>query len=455
MNHNKTHNTTSPLRAETSLRRVSTTSIMIAVLFLAAPFGGATQGTHPNSETPSTDAAVFFSTLHNDIDFSAEVTAVIPLVEDQNYKSLLLADTTGDTDNDPKDATAENFKKVLNGTYPGINNPRGILYVSSHGVADALMVQVTNTSANCQASKNAYVAGGVFMNAEIFCDEVGGTWGILINKTGIQNHYVEENTIVYLSACKSDSLHTSFVDAGVLARDFVGYADNVLCADALDDAKKFWGRMHGSVDGGTSRWATIAGGKLDYSPLFRYHHRTGLAEDTVLSPAVKDHDPLPSTFLLPAGGTLTINGHVDFDTPMENVDVLDVTGTCDPWLKSWSWPNNQRFEFELQLNQTGDVELRVQQEVAKAGTNFHNNLDGNQDPAGTIHVGPNQDDFVWNISCREQEEDNTTVGGNGGNVGGLILDSPPATGSMASVAVTVAALAAVGTMLLVDPRRKK
>lgn len=108
---------------------------------------------------------------------------------------------------------------------------------------------------------------------------------------------------------------------------------------------------------------------------------------------------------------VNVKGKVIFDTKMDwTVDpaaVITVAG-CDARILNPTWTKVLDpkgvisafiLDFALELNTEGEATLTVHQDQARAERDFQNNLDGNQNPAGKDHIGPNRDDFVWKVKC--------------------------------------------------------
>ena len=412
---------------------LSMVAALVALLGLSSSDAAATRGPHPPSETPGSDEAILYTPFFNDRGFATNIALVAEAVRDHGYRvNLNFGDNTGDTDNNPGTATAENFKSVLLGT-------RGILFVVTHGGTDRLVVEARDTAANCTAAVTNYVNTGVFQPGQIECVGDRLNW-LAITDAGVRAYYRDNETIVHLDACSSFTLADDFVNA----RELFGYEGTVQCIALLVDTGLLWGRLHGKRNEGECRWAAVAYACGGYDALFK--HKPGRPLDTVLSPAVAEHEPPKGkSFVVPT----STPGYVRFDTKMDTtVDpttVMSVEG-CVSDIVEEEWASPFILTFTLILKFYGDATLTVHQDKARAGRDFKNYLDGNTvQRAGTDHVGPNRDDFKWTVKCTD-------------DVGGIVelVSAPPdfprsqadSSGAAASPAVVLAAgVAALGAAL--------
>src|SRR5262249_50788870 len=150
------------------------------------------------------------------------------------------------------------------------------------------------------------------------------------------------------------------------------------------------------------RWATIAGTGLPPATRLRHQHRPRTL-DTVLSPAVKSHQP-PKDAVLPLGVT---RGAVVFDTRMDTTippgSVIDIRG-CRATIENARWNPPFTLTFDINVRRADRATLTVKESQAKAERDFKNRLDGNTRPHNTDHVGPNRDDFKWRVFCVERPD---------------------------------------------------
>jgi uncharacterized repeat protein (TIGR01451 family) len=362
---------------------------------LTASEAAATQGAHPNSETPGSDKLFVFSPVFHEEIRQREAKAVVDRAKAHAYKDTAAVDTTG-PDADPEDATAVNFKAAL-------RDARGILFVTTHGAQDLLLVELRAGQDDCRDRVNAYMRAGTFAEGELVCREFatpgGDAWGIGITGAAIKKYFKDSETIVHLDACESWSLR----DDLEAARDFFGHEGCPEAARAAVATETLWGRLHGEVDNGEKRPTTVAGAELPAG--LKHQHRANTL-DTVLSPAVKQHVPAKdAAFVVPTVTDGTVIFDTKMDTTVDPASVIKVTG-CDAKIKNPMWSRSKyALDFALELNTPGEATLTVQQAQARAERDFKNNLDGNQIPEGKDHIGPNRDDFVWKVKCVQGEVD--------------------------------------------------
>jgi hypothetical protein len=363
--------------------------VLASISLLPHDVTEATHGPHPLSETPGSDKVVIFSPLLNEGIRQSEATHVATRLQQQNYTSQLLVDRTG-PDDKPETATAETFKRAL-------MNPRGVLFVTSHGDTDKLLVEARADETDCYVKLLLYVAAKKFDSGELECGEFplpggGHAWGIAMTSAAITHYFRDSETIVYIDACQSWSLRVAFS----AAREFLGHDACPLAPKAAQATFLFWSRMHGEEGNGEQRWVSVAAAGLPAK--MRWQHRPNTL-DTELSPSVKEvMPPKESSFAAPT----TMKGSVIFDTLMDTtvpaVSLINVEG-CDARIRNQKWDPPRTVTFDLDLNTTGTATLTVPWGNAKAQRDFKNFLDGNQNPQNTDHVGPNRDDFKWRVFC--------------------------------------------------------
>jgi hypothetical protein len=294
-----------------------------------------------------------------------------------------------------------------------------------HTANDTFTVSLTN-------------AGGTYNRNWLTCGtangSVAGSSTLSFTVEGARALFRDANSIVYLSACFSNTLYPGFNTA----RDFVGYTCKVGGNAALNNAELFFGRMvacnnltfanltPNPCTGGNRRWATIATGATlsggafrSQSPnagfsgcgadahCFRYTHRpnvsTPLKLDTDLSPAVKQVIPKADSVLTsPRAHSGAVLFDTKMDTTVDPTKVLSVQG-CGASVVNPTWVATSTvnaLDFSLQTATAGTLTLTVKAPFAKAMLPNGSQLDGNQTPATSNHVGPNQDDYVWKVTCR-------------------------------------------------------
>jgi hypothetical protein len=338
---------------------------------------GNTPLVRPLSETPGSSHAVVFSTAAGR---SADLDFLQGQLELQHYSVDQYTVLNGR-------ATAANFKAAL-AARPGV------LFVAGDAAPGFLAVEKLADANSCSQAVTGYVTAGAFGSGEITCHNLV----LGITSAGIRAAFQDKETIVYLSACDSVSLQSSFTNA----RDFVGYRACGSRGLATSGDRRFWARLAGTSDGGRFRSTMTAADRGDYGSLWQFRHRPQTL-DTVLSPSVAQVVPAAGTVYPVAGST---SGQVLFDARMDQTggaaDVVSVTG-CSGAVTNPHWITTARgysgVVFGLQLTTPGTAVLTVHAASAQAAREFQNMLDGNTDPRGTDGVGPNGDDFVWRIGC--------------------------------------------------------
>nr|BAL59185.1 hypothetical protein HGMM_OP3C340 [Candidatus Acetothermum autotrophicum] len=448
-------------RTQHSCKRIGQALGLFALglaLLIAAYSVTATNGEHRESEIPGSGFLVIFSPLvygvylDKEVEFvHKEIKIVVERAVDHDYRPLYyLAGKPGEQQKQqlPKftgyvKATAKNFKDILADT------ARGILFVSTHGGKGELLVEYVGNMFECE-EKVKELEKGIFNKGEIKCVEFAfgraSSVGIAITGQAINKYFNDTETIVYISACNSWSLQNAFSKA----RDFFGYDGTCPSEGAAESARVLWGRLHGVVDGGTKRPATVAGQGLPNK--LQHRHRSG-ALDTVLSPAVWEHYPANNqTFDVPT----EVQGRVRFDARMARIDTTFTAGavisvdrdgnSCSAEILNARWASDFELQFTLRLNTPGEARLRVSSSITQAvGKFWANPLDGNtrwrggegtdaalgeiqeSDEDGQDHIGPNRDDFVWKVKCGKGTSFSFTapVG-----IGGSCKAKTPALGSI-------------------------
>jgi len=208
-------------------------------------------------------------------------------------------------------------------------------------------------------------------------------------------------SVVFLSQCHGADLASGFDVPEFMAID--GQCFGVETERALETA--FFAQLDGTGDSGLARTVAAAFGAIlpDTGWILE---GTG---NTVLSPAVADYGPQTA---VPAASSAPILGRVQFDTPIDQTvaaaleNIVRLNG-CGAVITQRRWVDAATLEFEFTTGQDPDPEavhdgpltITVDAEWAASAGDPWLKLDGNQDPPGSDHVGPNQDDFVWVVDC--------------------------------------------------------
>lgn len=349
-------------------------------------------GSHPDAATPGSDKAFVFSPFGwASADDQAAMKYFENKVKAQGYTVTKYIDTTEASDNNPRGATAANFK-LLSGA--------GLVLIVSHGAKDPnlLMVEGYKTAAARNTAFDNYLAaGGGFLAAELAKCDAGDhlgniQFGICVTEDGVKNHFTDSNSVVHGAFCFSSQFVEEFDST-----EYFGYSIASVCPQIKDDVMKLWGRMHGTTDGGRHRSAQAAFQAGGFTAGFVWSHKGEL--QTVLSPSVK------KVVGSPIFGTII--GNIYFDVKMDRtINWMEVLGGagCNGEFIAGRWASAKRIEFSYQPYFYGpsadfDATFTVNATKAIANDNFKNLLDGNQDPVGKTHVGPNGDNHVFKIPC--------------------------------------------------------
>jgi hypothetical protein len=383
--------------------------VVAGLVLFPASFAQATMGQHPDAEVPGSHQAAFFSPIVGQFATGdGALAAAQRAVADHHHNITEFYDATGGTNDHPDKATAENFLKL---------SGRGVVVIFTHASPGSMLVEAYATEGVRDHNLETYLKGSdVPKKPPLFrADELvkcsfsvvgfGGSTspavGICLTTVGIQRHFKDRNTIVYFVGCSSFSLVDAFN-----AREYFGYEGvlNVcpVTGPLARDAEILWGRMHGKVDDGKHRAARVAFGAGGYSQQFRYKHKSDKI-DTVLSPAVREIKPDKNeSFTVPT----TVKGLVSFDAKMDTSippgKVINVRDQgCLPRIRNPRWASDFTLEFDLDLRLQGKARLVV--EAGKAlgrRQGKEQQLDGNNFGAGPDHIGPNGDNFEWEINCK-------------------------------------------------------
>jgi len=397
-------------------RRVSRTLTALVVfgggMLVAFVLGGgdvthATVGKHPDSLVPGSEEAAIFSPIGRKVGaVNLSIARVRNTAEDHHYTikhAIFTDDTEVDaggvrpTDNDPGLATAANFLKL---------SKKGLVFVATHNFSSGLLVEAYGDAATRDRRLAGYTPKPFAAGELIACNFDDHTrtraFGICITPQGIGRHFEDNNSIVHLFACCSVGLASAFN-----AREFFAYDGLVDPQDRgfVRDTNFLWGRMHGEVDDGINRAASVAYAAGGFTAGFRYIPKVPRTLETVLSPAVKLHEP-------PKDATLMVSpnpydGFVTFDALMDAkiapAKIISIKGCKAVIRADPDWSSFFTFKFKLFINEPGEAELRVAWHKA-LGFRFREKeqgLDGNTMAVtgAKDHVGPNEDDYVWRVKC--------------------------------------------------------
>ena len=290
----------------------------------------------------------------------------------------------------------------------------GILYIEAHGSPTTIAIESHCSRAEALDAATVYLKRGTFTADEISlvyanCLSVtytlGCDWFLSITPLGVQRYWHDANTIVELRSCSTYSFAASFN-----AREFIAPPSTALYFDTSNDT--LWDRIAGTADEGEKRNVGDAFAASDL-PKQGYHLFSREHGWTVLSPAVASVEPRSSTTV--SVGSV-VHQQITFDTPIGAanpyvadifkirqglmVDAIAADNSCnarvDP--RASHWVNDRVYEVVWTPYRAGSVRFYL-----GANLFFSNDndalLDGNQQPAGTDHVGPNGDPYIYPMSC--------------------------------------------------------
>ncbi len=352
---------------------------------------------HRNSHTPTSASAVMLHTLNN----TSETAKVAEAARLHGYNVSYFTKGYGLGSGG---VTIDRFL-VLSGNV-------GLLYIDAHGDRNSVSLEQWRREGDRDRAYEAYLARGipvetgvVWSPVALFGLAVTYNYTVDINRKTIAT-WKGSQTILQLSTCDGFFLGDAFRAVGV--REFIAPPVSVNARHAEAFNTVFWPNLAGTLNDGRKRNVIDAYNASPPNTVYR-HNGEGL---TVLSPAVAHYEP--------ANGTTVVVGQevkarILFDAPMDTqyIPVWDLAGSCNP-LFYWGpitqpnrigWRNDRTFEFSFLPRQPGEISVDVGGGIGIAqGKENRVGLDGNQDPAGSDHVGPNTDTFKWNLKC-------VTVGG--------------------------------------------
>lgn len=354
------------------------------------PVGGALAA--PDSpaanETPNQTNFVIMNTMVFDIDRGGD-QILKKLARHQNYSLTVHENVTAD-DGNPEGATFANF---------AASSGAAILLMNSHGGQDDLVIEAYGRRLEDRIDRLlAYIdlLSAGYKSNELLLMTINRYYVIAITGQGIQNHWNDNKSIVFMGACDSLGLQGDFAP-----REYFGYSDTCTGNDVDGDATLLFNRMDGRRDNvasdGVLRPATAAFNAGGYSTKFSHVSRSG-ATDTTISPGVVHHSP-EGVFLVPVlvpGQSVGLDTEVDVSIPP--ADVVKIFG-CQGRLLNQTWVGDDAIMYDVELNVPGRATMTVRNNKAISDNNKRQ-LDGNTNPGGINRTGPNRDDFRWDrIYC--------------------------------------------------------
>lgn len=339
---------------------------------------------HKDSKTPKSDMAYIFEIF--------PVNSGRRVIEAAKLHQYRVVHYTR-TPPFPGEVTIENFKK---------SSGAGILYLEVHGLPGKLYIEQYDKLRNDEERKNAVEeikkADEKYKKMDIpvhYSQQATGEVFLYLKDDEISKVWQEAQSIVELTVCYGLTLEKAFN-----AREFIAFPEKCnAIANALAFNVGFWGDLDGTLDTGTKRnvgdaFDNPATPKRGYELKSRATPRGA----TVLSPAVADHGPVDPVVI----GTEVV-GKVSFDTPIKNVEpksAVVLGGDCKPLpgTSEWKWEGDRTLLFPFIPQQPLTLTIQVLADKVRSADN-NIPLDGNQDPQGTDHVGPNGDNYIWEVKC--------------------------------------------------------
>ncbi len=339
---------------------------------LAAPLGDATS--HKDSATPKSRKAYLFSSLKYGYDWEPISKAAW-----RHGYDVVRYQSSGCS---PGDATIANFLAIKKA------GGAGIFYAYAHGTTGQLGLEQYCDEADAEKSYRALLKQG--LNVRLL--EVPGgflglgtNYAVAILARSITANWEDKDSIVHLNSCEGISLAAAFN-----AREFIGANDSVCAYQPWLYNRAFWQRVDGTKEDGTKRNVGDAFAAAYAGTIFRLRSRAD--GHTVLSPAVASYEPHAAAYTIGQRVDVTIR----FDTPMATDVPAEkaafIIGRCRPQAIAAAWKDERTLVVSFVPAESGTAEMRIRAEFALSGRN-RVRLDGNRDPIGTDHVGPNGDDY--------------------------------------------------------------
>jgi hypothetical protein len=336
---------------------------------------------HRMSRTPGSMRAYLFLTVDHPLLPTAPIIRAARL---HGYEVIIYERTSPG----PGTATIDNFLATA--------DDAGLLYIAAHGTGNGLGIEEYDTQAAALNAATAYARRGIL---EVSLAEVpAGFAGLrtryvtLIVRRGIETRWREAPTIVHLTSCGGFRLNDAFK-----AREFIAPAENVCPRQLFFPIRNFYSRLDGTRDEGTQRNVGDAARVTFAGTVLRHASNPPEVDGrTVLSPAVADRTPVEAVLV-----GATVSGSVSFDAAMNTAipprEVVGLSG-CDLQLLDLAWQGDRTIRFTFIPREVDDlvVEVRARQAVS---LDNGAELDGNQDPPSTDHVGPNGDNYRWSLQC--------------------------------------------------------
>ncbi len=382
---------------------------------------------HPPAEVPGSVQAAIFSpigALNQSI--VSNMSDIQGYLGDHNYVVRRFVDPSEAADDMPFRATAQNFKRL---------SQMGVVYIVTRGDTDnpftpqvepnVLLVEAYRSARARDAAFRAYFSPirflGEFRPGELVtCDQfadnaspINPIFGICITEQGIRNRFADNTSIVFVIADHSINFSNAFN-----AKEFFGYAGPIPAVVAdLGEAALLTGMMHGTI---LRQLAEFRAAKLAYQggldllmlPVaFKYAQRADATLETVLSPAVASTFPEDGDeFDVPR----RVPGEVMFDARMDTsvppLAIVRVRG-CAARLSSVRWVGEFLLRFNVDFAEPGVATFTVRAQTARGERPYpvKQALDGNLDPLNVDHVGPNGDDYVWQVRCVQDQAPTLTA----------------------------------------------
>ncbi|MDJ0760520.1 MAG: hypothetical protein QNJ19_14090 [Woeseiaceae bacterium] len=333
----------------------------------------ASPGHHKRSRTPSQHKAYVFSPITVEPGMTCATPALSEAVKLHDYSVI------------EYDGKAATFTALKNAS-----GKAGILYICAHG------------SMRFDPSPYAWVAA---LKGDAYASSTGDS-GFHASVTSRGYHYVavpssvfatlpwkDRNTIAIYEGCV-----TSLYVQRFGAREALGYQGT---CPGISPApwRDFWARLSGVKDAGTKRnvgdayQATFVPSSGAAPAVVLTSREEG---KTVLSPGVSSCAP---DHPLSIGKTETFK--ITFDAPLQKrfANRIPQVSGCNARVTNARFVDDYTLTFDVTPRAVGPLAIAARSQWALSKDWWSIRLDGNRKPGGTSHVGPNGDDFTWQLTC--------------------------------------------------------
>ena len=298
----------------------------------------------------------------------------------------------------------------------------GILYICAHG-GQGMRLYRTREEAQRAADELERRQGLAVPIRTIASSDVN--WFVLPITRGTGARYDGSGTILWSDGCSTTG---DDIRGFYRAREYIGTARSCYTGLVRPLHESFWGRMAGTIAGGSERavkdafdgmqssiqgyvaeekrltdeWQADRQARMRRGEQAPPRPFTGWAHfgpgTSVLSPAVKNYSP-DQTRVLPLGMNTV---WVQFDAPVapRQVGRLVRARGCGAVVRQAHLVSGGYIVvLQVEITQADTVTFEVDPLEARSQDAVELRLDGNGEPTGTDHVGPSGDAFTWKVDC--------------------------------------------------------